>query len=1007
MKGLGSYLATTALATLASGCIASAAHAQAADAAAITSRASTADEAGSDTQGQTIVVTGSRLKSPTLTSPSPLQVIDQQSIKHEAFINVIDAIQQNPAFGNPGNSRTQSNGSRTGTGISSIGLRNGGPNLTLVLVEGRRVVPGLPGSSAVDVGFIPTGFVDHIEILTGGASAVYGSDAVAGVVNFIYKKNYSGIQANAQYGISQRGDDGEKQADITIGHNFADGKGNAMFYFGWSKQDVVFNSARWFSASGLSSLGTQERSSAHTDANLQAAKDLFVPYANFGTVGPAGQFTAGGKNFTVNDDGTGRPIDKTLDAYNGAPYAALASPLERFNFATRAHYDFSDRLSLYVEGNYGRTKTEAFSGPLALVTSGGLGVFRSTKGFYDIESYIPQADGSTIKVRNPLVPDAIYDAATDTDGDGLKDISVSRRMNEYGHFHSVTHRNQFQFTVGAQGDLGHSWKYDAFYSYGETNANQVTYGLYNQDNMANALDVVPDINDVNHNGSTTDPICASAEARAQGCVPADIYGANKMSAAAVAYTQAKALRNARQSLENAGVNITGSLFRLPYGPVQVAIGAEYRREASSELFDPLANAGRNGYAQQTDTAGSFNVKEAYGELQVPLLAHLPFAENLTVRGALRASDYSSLSKTFLAYSGAVEWAPIRDLRFRGTYSHATRAPNISELYRPAQTTIDNVVDPCKGVTTSTPGAAAARCRADPTILANMNAHGGVFTLNSQDQSGVTTFTAPNPNLREQTASTWTVGAVLNPVSIHALRNFTLAVDYYKLNIDNGIGGESVTAAADLCYNQGQEFYCNNIQRRTSDTGVYSTGSIEFYSSQLANNDSQRLDEGIDVSLSYLTRVADGDLNFSLSYSHLLRAFTRDTATSAPRNRKAELGTLSDPATASLSWDNDQFGFTITGQYISPSFADQPTRAGFVLADGTPVPKDYFRVPPYVYTDIQLRAKIANTYQLFFGVKNLTDTQPPIGGYIGSAGFGTGYVYDPFGRRFYAGVRLNL
>jgi outer membrane receptor protein involved in Fe transport len=251
--------------------------------------------------------------------------------------------------------------------------------------------------------------------------------------------------------------------------------------------------------------------------------------------------------------------------------------------------------------------------------------------------------------------------------------------------------------------------------------------------MADALEVVPDINDVNHNGSTTDPICASAEARAQGCVPADIYGANKMSAAAVSYTQAKALRNARQSLENAGINITGSLFNLPYGTVQAAVGVEYRREASSEMFDPLANAGRNGYAQQTDTAGSFNVKEAYGELQVPLLAHLPFAENLTVRGAVRASDYSSLRKTFLAYSGAIEWAPIRDIRFRGTYSHATRAPNISELYRPAQTTIDNVVDPCKGVTTTTPGAGAARCRADPAILANMNAHNGVFTLNSQDQ----------------------------------------------------------------------------------------------------------------------------------------------------------------------------------------------------------------------------------------------------------------------------------
>jgi iron complex outermembrane recepter protein len=955
-----------------------------------------------------IVVTGSRLRNPTLTSPSPLQVIDQQAIKREAFINVQDAIQLNPTFGNPGNSRTTSNGSRTGTGISSIGLRNGGPNLTLVLIDGRRVVPALPGSSAVDVGFIPTGFIDRVEILTGGASAVYGSDAIAGVVNFIYKKHYEGIQANFQSGISGQGDDPEYSADVTLGRNFADGKGNALFYVGWSKQGFVSSANRDYTAGGYTSLGTTLRKATRDDNNLNAAKNLFVPVGIFGNTTPAGLFTAGGKNYTVDPNGTGRLINPTSDIYNGAPYGAIASPLERLTMASRINYQLTPGINLFAQGTYGKTKTTAYSNPLGLVSGGGLGVF-GNGGVYDIESFVTSPGGVTTKVRNPFVPDAIYNAAVDSNKDGLKDISFSKRMADYGNFRSDTDRDQFQVTIGAEGDLGKKWRYEAYYSYGQTTANQVSTGLVNADRFAQALTVIPDINDVNNNGNRTEAICADPVARATGCVPANIFGTGQLTPDAIAYTQANILRYAKQTLQDAAVNLNGPLFKLfPAGSIQVAIGAEYRRESSQESFDPLAQAGRNGFAQQTNTRGAVDVKEAYGEIQVPILAKTPFFESLMIRGAARASKYSQLTRTFFGYNGGFEWAPVKDIRFRGVYAHAIRAPGISELFRPAQVTIDTVTDPCLGVTATSSDRTSLACRRDPAVVANINANGGVFTLNNNDKgASVTTLTTPNPNLREQSASTITLGAVINPTSIHALRNLTITADYYKLSIKNGIGGVNISSAADLCYNQGQQSFCDEISRRSVAVGPYSVGSIEQYLGQLSNGGT-RLIEGIDVSLSYLTSLSnvgiDGNLSVSASYSHLLRSYTTPMLGGARRNLKGELGTPSDPATVSMSYDSDRFGVTLTGQYLSPYFFDQPFRANYLMADGTPVDKKYFRIPPYIYTNVQFRLKAGKQYEWFFGIKNLTDTRPP-GLWSGLPG--TGYVFDPIGRRFYAGLRLNL
>ncbi|WP_336969177.1 TonB-dependent receptor domain-containing protein [Sphingobium aromaticiconvertens] len=958
------------------------------------------DQSDSDLT-RNIVVTGSRLRSPTLTSPSPLQVIDQQSIKREAFINVLDAIQLNPTFGNPGNSRTSSNGSRSGTGSSQIGLRNAGPGLTLTLIDGRRMVSN-------DVGFIPTGFVDRIEVLTGGASAVYGSDALAGVVNFIFKKDYNGLQANVQAGLSERGDNGEYQADLTLGRNFADGRGNALFYVGWSKQELVSAANRDFSAGGFTSLGTTQRRGTRDDNNLIAAQNLFVPVPIYSQTTPAGLFTAGGRNFTVGADGMARP-PLASETFNGAPFGALANPLQRLNSAARINYELNDNINLFAQGTYARTTTTAYLNPLGLVSGGGLGVF-GNGGVYNIESYITSQAGTTSKVRNAFVPDAIFNAATDTNRDGLRDISFSKRLSDYGGFTSRQERETYQVTVGAEGDLGSDWRYEAWYSYGVARANQNGSGVVNADRYAQALEAVRDINDFDRDGDVSEVICASAVARAAGCVPANIFGEGRLSSDAIAYTRGTVLRDSRQTLSDFSANINGPLFQLwPAGPVQIAAGIEHRRETSSEIFDPIANAGRNGYAQQTNTAGAITIKEAYGELQVPLLANIPFFHNLTARGAARASKYSQLTRTFIGYNVGFEYAPVRDIRFRGVYARAIRAPGISELFRPAQVTIDTVADPCLGVTLTSADATSVNCRRDASVVANINANGGVFSLNTQDRgASVTTLTVPNPDLKEQYAITQTLGAVINPVSINALRNLTVTGDYYKLKITGGFGANNVSTTANLCYVQGFDQFCDQIIRRTTPVGPYSVGSIDQFRGQLVNGTGVRIVEGLDFSMSYFTTLdnvgINGRLSVSGSYSHLLRSYTTPTAGAAKRNLKGELGTPSDPASGTISFDTKSFGFSVTGQYVSAAYLEEPFRANYLMADGTPVDRKYFKIPHYFYTNVQLRVNAGEKYQMFFGIKNLTDTQP----FVLYAGLpGNGYTYDPFGRRFYAGVRVTM
>lgn len=977
--------------------LATPAHAQIAPQEAQDSSASTAD----------IVVTGSRIASPALTSPSPLQVVTSETLQNNGIINVQDALQQNPAIGLPGFSRTTT-ANTTNPGLATVNLRNLGADRTLVLIDGRRSVAGVPGTAQVDLSMIPTPFVERVDVLTGGASAVYGSDAVAGVVNFIYKKKFEGLLLNAQAGISERGDDRQMALNATYGHNFADGRGNFMIYGGYVNEGAVDARGRSFSRKDYTSLGTIQRVAGNSDSNLTAAQNIFTPFYNPSNVGPGGVFVIGSQtNRVIDADGSFRAYNAATDGWNRAEWGLLASPSERITFAGRFNFDVSDRVNVFSEVTYSNVVTKGRMEASPMRTDGALGAFTGTNGFYPIQSrvLVPGGNGETMLVNNPFVPQAVLDAATDRTGDGLKDLSFLIRATAFapGTRTIPTERDNFRAVLGTTVDLGSSWKFDAYYQYGFTKQKQSMSGLANLYNLAEGLQVITDVYDFDRDGSTTDAVCANADARARGCVPINVYGQGKLTQEMVDYLQVSLQRDSKQTMHVAAANLTGTLFNLPGGPVQVAVGAEYRKEESRDIFDPLTNAARNGYVQLTDTAGGFNVKEAYGELVVPILSDTPFFHNLTLRGAARMSDYSTVG-TFYAWNAGVEWAPVEDIRFRAVYAHAVRAPNIGELFAAQAAGIVTITDPCQGITLTTTGTIADNCRAVPGILANIQQNGS-FTLTQADLSGVGGVTAANPDIREETGKTLTLGVVINPKSINALRNLTLTADFFDIKLQDAISRVPAATVLNKCYREGQSDFCQFVTRRTVASGAYSIGSVEQVVRGLINSGGS-FSRGLDFTLNYSHEMLGGRASVSAAWTHLLKNGFRALTGDAYDNTMGEIGTPRDSVNLGLNWANDDFGITINNEYMGPQVLDYENfQTLYRLADGSVPDEKYFRVKSKIYTDMQVRFTSIANFEFYIGAKNMFDVKRPSiwGGLPGNVN-GT---YDVLGRRFYTGVRAKF
>jgi iron complex outermembrane receptor protein len=1008
------------------------------------------------TGGEAIVVTGSRIVSPNITSLAPVQVVGEQDINRSGAVNVQDVLTQNPAIGTPALSTTNSAFLTSGAGTATIDLRDLGTNRTLVLINNRRVIGGIAGSPNVDLNVIPTQFIERIDILTGGASSLYGSDAVAGVVNFIYKRNFEGLLMEGQYGITELGDDPKYQVSATAGANFAGDRGNIMVHIGYSDDKGLLSRERkntrvddlsyFFYTYDPKDFGTSVspyfssfpvQGRFFTGDLVPTAKGTQQYTFTFGPTGalqPCFTTNGGTCNSLVKEsantgdlNGNGTSNDILLpsigtgtgpNGFNRQFFRTLSTPVKRWLVAEQGHFDITPDISFITEVTYAKTKASTEIEPVPL----DVGQIYKATGVAPIQSII-QGPNGPVTVTNPFVPAALLGVAQDNDGDGLLDIGFARRLMEFGPRAYTANRDFFRVVTGFEGKLFNDrWNWDLTYNYGHVQESQIATGDVNIANFRNAFEAVTETaatGDLNGNGIIGDTVCASAEARAEGCVPLNIFGANSASPAAVQYVAAESNHSFDMTQQVVNANLSGSVIDLPAGPLGLAVGAEYRKEKSTENWDALTNAGLLTGNALPDTHGQFNVKEAYAEVNVPILKDLPFANQLDLRAAGRISDYSTIGSVKTWNIGG-DWAPIPDIRFRATYAKAVRAPNIGELFTgPSQTFPTGLVDPCNGVKLTDTGTLATQCLADPGVVANITANGS-FKQTQPDKQGVSGFTSGNPNLGPETSKSLTAGVVINPRSIApALRNLVLTVDYFNYKITDAVAFPSRQNLLNQCYEQANATACSFITRFQVPTGSSSAGALRFVNSA-AINASVIKESGIDTTLQYRTGLGwlMGGLSASarISWTHYLKGFVIELPGDTKNPFVGEIGTSKDKANGTLTFSTPKWSWSVTGTYIGKAYEDDrfidaanATRAKFFGLP--PLGHHAIGVPAIFYTDSQISFTPIRNYEFYVGVDNLMNTKAPnllSGTTFNNTGSDTAAaVYDIFGRRYYAGVRLKF
>ena len=398
------------------------------------------------------------------------------------------------------------------------------------------------------------------------------------------------------------------------------------------------------------------------------------------------------------------------------------------------------------------------------------------------------------------------------------------------------------------------------------------------------------------------------------------------------------------------------------------------------------------------------MREAYFEADVPILKDLPFADQLSFRRAVRASDYSTVGNT-LSWNAGLEWAPIPSLRFRAIRALSTRAPNINELYSPpSQTFPTGLTDPCDGITATSSDPASVACRAAPGVSANIAANGGVFTLNQADFQGISGYDRGNPDLHKEQGNSWTIGAVIQPADIPVLDKFDFTVDYYKIDIGGAIVQTGRQFILNQCYGGGNQSFCNFITRRPAAIGANSAGSIEFLDAGVTNSGGE-FAEGVDLTVGFNTPIGTGKFNARLSYTHLLDHSQIPLPGEDKDQLSGEVGDSDDKAYLTLGYNIGKFGATLQTTYISSAVLDDTFLLGYDLEPGS------VGIPSTTYLDVQFTWNPGDSYQVFLGANNITDEEPPpiISGLPGDV---TGTetdsgTYDAIGRRYYAGVRIKF
>ncbi|MEC4726018.1 TonB-dependent receptor [Shewanella sp. D64] len=766
------------------------------------------DEEATD-KVERIEVTGSRIKRTEIEATSPIITISEAQIEITGANNVATFINELPSAGIPGTTDTASNFRTSTTGISTVDLRNLGSNRTLILVNGRRHIGGSAGSPTVDVSMIPIDLVKRVEVVTGGASAVYGSEAIAGVINFIMKDEFEGIEFNSRFGDSSDGGGEEKDFTVTLGGNFAEDKGNAVVHVGYSDKSVLRSSDRDISA--------------HDAVNS--------------TFGPKGNFFVPGQGIITQDDTTGlwdKPFVAAEDGFDRNAVRLIRVPTERVQLNANIKYDLNEHVNFFSESAYSQLTSSSQLEPTIVGR------------FISVGNSIPNI---TIPINNYFVPTELRNAVLAGDPDAT-DFDMYRRFVELGPRSSDVDRKVFRTAFGVEGAINDNWDYNAYYQYGSFSQSQTNGGVFNTLNFYNSLQT-----ELDADGKVQ---CADSFARDLGCVPVDVFGAGAISGDALDWVSVDSQLTSTMKQQVFGASITGVAFELPAGDLGVAFGYEWRSEESKFNSDALAQSGLTSGNTTPNTKGDYDVSEYFMEVNIPILSDLPLAQYVGLELAYRYSDYSTIGGAS-TYKVALDWSPFDDLKIRGGVSTAVRAPNIGELFDPGSETFRSFVDPCalggKGGTSATGEVYQVQSAAVQANCAQIPGSATLdpFALNIRSAGGLS---AGNPDLKEETSKAKTVGFVYSPSQVEGL-SFT--VDYFKINIEDAINDFGAQTTVDQCVRQPDypnNPFCDLIKRDPT------TGLVDRINA-LAINVADFEVSGIDFTADYRFELPVGDLDLGL------------------------------------------------------------------------------------------------------------------------------------------------
>ncbi len=967
----------------------------------LASTAAFAQEAQSadDGAGESIVVTGSRIARPDLETAAPLAVVSSEEFKLSGAVNVEQVLNVLPQV-LPG---TTSFSNNPGGGVATLNLRGLGTTRNLVLVNGRRWM-FFDTSQVVDLNTIPQFLIEGVDVVTGGASAVYGSDAITGVVNFRLRNNLNGIEVGSQYAITEEGDGGRWDTNIAIGTDFADGKGHITAFGEYYKRKPILQGARGFSnftAGEGDGVLTRDGGSATTPAGRFAVPGTSSVGAGNGlgalTLNRGAGTTFGSAAGATFDSATGtsRPFVSGPDTYNFAPANYLQVPQERWLLGAYGDYEISDSVTAYMELSFvnNRVANELAATPVTGNFNVNIASVSQFLSAADVAA-LNQIDANENAINAARAARGLAPLYTGTaaasNATGVVQVGVNRRVTETGSRNSLDERNAFRGLFGVRGDIGDTGlSYDAYYSYARTRNANVQAGNISRRAFQAGLD-----------GSAT---------------PIDIFGPNALSQASVNQISILAQNNDISTLQVAQASVNGSLFNFGLGgdDIGFAVGGEWRSMSSRFIPDTALSSGDViGFNAGNPTQGRYDVREVFGELRIPIAADQPFFQKLEINAAGRYSDYSLKAVGGVwTYAGGIEWAPIRDITFRGQYSRAVRAPNVGELFGGLQTGFPTGTDPCTTAAALNAGGLRDTCIATGVPAANLGQ--GVpsqLQPNTQFQSQ----TGGNANLVAEKSTSYTFGTVLRPSFVPGLN---ITVDYFNIKIGNAIAtaGGGAANILNLCYNTFQDAsngFCQLVGRNSAtgaiDGTINSDGTAAVVFAGAANLSALKT-SGIDVQVDYTAKLGVGllgeDARLNLAF---LGTYTKNN-TFTPVNGLPDViecagyfgANCGNPQgkykwTTRLTLIDGPLTSTLRWRHIS-STRDDDDASDYVVE----------KLKAYNLYDIAFSANVSDNLTMSFGVNNLLNKKPQLIGANSEQANTYPGTFDVLGRDYFLSANLRF